>query len=109
MLKKTKAMVQKRRLRRRETLTVKDHGIEVVRRFKYQGTVINDTNDENEEIRARIPAARKAYSSPQTIFRSKQMHRNNKVKTINLLNTKRRLLCLKTRFVPRNKRLSSQL
>jgi hypothetical protein len=43
---KTKAMVQSRRPRGRELLTVIDHGIEVVRRFKYLGTIINDTNDE---------------------------------------------------------------
>ena len=72
---KTKVMVQNRRLGKGGTLTV-----EVVRRFKYLGTVINDSNDETEEIRARILAANKAYSSLQTIFRSKQIHRNNKIR-----------------------------
>jgi hypothetical protein len=52
----------------------------VVRRFKYLGTVINDINDETEEIRARILAGNKVYSSLQTIFRSKQIHRNNKIR-----------------------------
>jgi hypothetical protein len=52
----------------------------VVRRFKYLGTVINDVNDEMEEIRARILAANKACSSLQTIFRSKQIHRSNKIR-----------------------------
>jgi len=47
---KTKAMVQNRRLGKGGTLTVEDHKIEVVRRFKYLGTVINDSNDETEEI-----------------------------------------------------------
>jgi len=47
---KTKAMVQNRRLGKGETLTVEDHKIKVVRRFKYLGTVINDSNDETEEI-----------------------------------------------------------
>jgi sorting nexin-29 len=68
---KTKAMVQSRRPRRGRTLTMEDHKIEVVRRFKYLWTVINDINDETEEIRARILAANKAYSSLQTIFQSK--------------------------------------
>jgi hypothetical protein len=72
-------MVQKRRLAKRGTLIVEDHKIEVVRRFKYLGTVINDSNDEKEEIRVRILAANKAYSSLQTIFRSKHIHRNNKI------------------------------
>jgi len=77
---KTKAMVQSRRLGKGRTLTIEDHKTEVVRRFKYLGTVINDVNDEMEEIRARILAANKAYSSLQTIFRSKQIHRNNKIR-----------------------------
>jgi hypothetical protein len=73
-------MVQNRRLGEGGTLTVEDHNIEVVRRFKYLGTVINDSNDETEEIRARILAANKAYSSLQTMFRSKQIQRNNKIR-----------------------------
>jgi len=77
---KTKAMVQSRRLGKGRTQTVEDHKIEVVRRFKYLRTVINDVNDETEEIRARILAANKAYSSLQTIFRSKQIHQNNKIR-----------------------------
>jgi len=79
-LKKTKAIVQSRRLGKGRTLTIEDHKIEVVRRFIYLGTVINYVNDEMEEIRARILAANKAYSSLQTIFRSKQIHRNNKIR-----------------------------
>jgi hypothetical protein len=73
-------VVQNRRLRKGGTLTAEDHKIEVVRRIKYVGTVINDSIDETEEIRARILAANKAYSSLQTIFRSKQIHRNNKIR-----------------------------
>jgi len=72
--------VQNRRLGKGGTLTVEDHKIEVVRRFKYLGTVINDSNGETEEIRARILAANKAYSSLQTIFRSKEILRNNKIR-----------------------------
>jgi hypothetical protein len=74
------AVVQSRRPGRGRALTVEDHKIEVVRRFKYLGTVINDINDETEEIRARILAANKAYSSLQTTFRSKQIHQNNKIR-----------------------------
>jgi hypothetical protein len=72
--------VQSRRLEKGRTLTVEDHKIEVVRRFKYLGMVINDVNNEMEEIRARILAANKAYSSLQTIFRSKQIHQINKIR-----------------------------
>jgi len=41
---------------------------------------LNDTNEEKEEIQARILTANKAYSSLQSIFRSKQIHRNNKIR-----------------------------
>ena len=58
----------------------------MVRRFKYLGTVINDDNDEMEEIRARILAGNKAYSSQQTIFLSKQIHRNNEIKIVQNIN-----------------------
>jgi hypothetical protein len=73
-------MVQNSRLGKGGTLTIEDHKIEAVRRFKYLGKVINDSNDETEEIRARILAANEAYSSLQTIFRYKQIHRNNKIR-----------------------------
>ena len=77
---KTKAMVQNRRLGKGGTLTVEDHKIDVVRRFKFLGTVITDNNDETEEIRVKILGANKAYSSLQTLFLSKQIHRNNKIR-----------------------------
>ena len=80
MLKKTKTIVQSRRPGKGGTRTVGDHKIGTVKRFKYLGTVINGTNDETAEIRVRILAANKAYSSLQTIFRSKQIHRNNKIR-----------------------------
>jgi hypothetical protein len=73
-------MVQSRRPRRREISTAKEQDIKVVKRFKYSGTVINDTSDETEEIRVRILAANKAHSSLQTIFRSNQIHTNNKIR-----------------------------
>jgi hypothetical protein len=52
----------------------------VVRRFKYLGAVKNDVNDETEEIRVRIMAANKAYSTLQTTPRSTQIHRNYKIR-----------------------------
>jgi hypothetical protein len=54
---KTKAMLQNRRLGKGGTLTTEDQKIEVVKRFKYLGRVINYSNDETEEIRSRILAA----------------------------------------------------
>jgi hypothetical protein len=67
-------MVQNRRPRRMsETWTIQDHGTEVVKRFKYLGTVINNTDDEIFEIKTRVLAANNTYSFPQTIFRSNQI------------------------------------
>ena len=63
-----------------EILTTKDHIIEAVRIFKYLGTAINNTNNETEETKARILAANTAFSSLQTVFRFKQIHRNYKTR-----------------------------
>jgi len=49
------------------------------------GTVVNSTNDETEEIKAKILAANKAYSSLQIIFRYKQIHQNNKIRSYTTL------------------------
>jgi len=43
-------VAQNRGLGQAGTVTVEDHKIEVASRFKYLGTVINDSNDETEEI-----------------------------------------------------------
>jgi hypothetical protein len=42
------------------------------------GTVISNTNNEAEKIKARILSPKKA--SLQTIFRAKQIHRSNKIR-----------------------------
>jgi hypothetical protein len=49
-------------------------------------TVINDVNDETEDIRARVPGVNKAYSSLQTIFRSKQNPSKQQDKTTQNIN-----------------------
>jgi hypothetical protein len=46
---KNKSIVHNRRTKiRREILTMKDHVVEVVRSFKYLGTLINNTNDKRQ-------------------------------------------------------------
>jgi len=49
-IEKTKAMLQSRRPGRRGTLTVEDHDIEVVTRFKYLGMVLNDTMKKRKKL-----------------------------------------------------------
>jgi hypothetical protein len=61
-------------------LAITDCDIEAVRSFKYLGTLNNNTDDETEEIKARITAAHTAYSSLHTTYRCKQIHRNNKIR-----------------------------
>jgi hypothetical protein len=76
-------MVQHRRKRRiSEILTVAGNDIEVVRSCKYLGAAINKTDDETQEIRASILVANKARSCLQTVFRFKQIHRNNKIRSV---------------------------
>jgi hypothetical protein len=58
-------------------LATKDHDIDIGRSFINLGTVIDNTTDETEEIKARILADNKAYSSLPTKCRSKQIHQNN--------------------------------
>ena len=77
-VKKTKSTVQNRWTRRIiKILATKDHDIDIGRSFINLGTVIDNTTDETEEIKARILAANKAYSSLPTKCRSKQIHQNN--------------------------------
>jgi len=67
-------MVQNRRTRKiSKILRFKGHGTIAVRIIKYLGSVISNTNDETEEVKTRILARNKAYSSLQTVFRSKQI------------------------------------
>ena len=67
-------MVQNRRTRKiSKILTVKIIDTEGVRNIKYLGTVISYTNGGTEEVKTRILAANKAYSSLQTVFTSKQI------------------------------------
>ena len=68
-------MVQIRRTRNIiEILTIEGHGTGDVRSIKYLGTAISNTNDETEDVKARIQAANKTYFSLQTVFSSKQIH-----------------------------------
>ena len=68
-------MVQNRRTRKiSEILTDKIDATEGVRNIKYLETVISNSNDGTEEVKTRILAGNKAYSSLQTVFRCKKFH-----------------------------------
>jgi hypothetical protein len=55
-------------------------------------TVINNTDDETQEVKASIPAANKAYFSLQTTFLSKQIHSSIKIIFIQNINKTRTVL-----------------
>jgi len=92
--KQNKKVQSRRRKRISEILALTDHNIEAVRSSKYLGTVNNNTNDETEEVKARIIAADTACSSPHTTYRCKQIHRNNKIKLYETL--VKPVLCYRT-------------
>jgi hypothetical protein len=54
--------------------------MEFVRSFKYLGSVIKNTTDETEEIKARILASNKAPYPLPTIFRPPKLHQNSKIR-----------------------------
>jgi hypothetical protein len=70
----------KKKKKNSEILKIEDHDVKLLGALSIWGTVINNTNDETEEIKAGILAANKAYSSLQTIFRTKQTHQNSNIK-----------------------------
>jgi purine-nucleoside phosphorylase len=74
-------MVQNRRpTRMNESLTIQDHDIEVVKGFKCLGTVISNNDDKILEIKTTVLASNNTYSSPKTIFKSKKICQNNKIR-----------------------------
>jgi hypothetical protein len=54
--------------------------MEFVSSSKYLETVIKNTTDETEEIKARIPASNEAPYSLPTIFRPQKIHQNSKIR-----------------------------
>ena len=61
-------------------MALTDRDIEAVRSYKYLGTVSNNTNEETEEIKARIIAGNTAYSPLHITCRCKQIYRSNKIR-----------------------------
>jgi hypothetical protein len=85
-------MIENGRTRRiSKILAITDHHIEAVGSFKNLQTVNDNTNDETEEIKARITAANTAYSPLHITFRCKQIHTNTKIRLYETL--KKPVLC----------------
>ena len=75
-LDKTKILVQTRRQRNYGTI----NNIEKVNNFKYLGTILEINGTEEAEIRNRIVQTNKAAYGISSIFRSKDIHRNTKLR-----------------------------
>jgi hypothetical protein len=61
-------------------LTVRNIQIDQVRSFSYLGTIVNENNRLEEEIRERIVKGNKAFSTNITLFKSKLVSRKSRLK-----------------------------
>lgn len=75
---KTKTLIQKRD-NRAARMVVEDN-IESVDQFVYLGVELNSAGTEDGEIRRRITIANKAYFAMSHVLKSKNVHRNNKLR-----------------------------
>lgn len=65
---------------RLDTLVVNDKIFKQVPNFKYLGSIINNQNNKDEEIQARINAANKAYFSLQQAFKKRSLSKAFKIR-----------------------------
>jgi hypothetical protein len=54
--------------------------LEQVKSFKYLGSIVNDNNQIEEEIKERISLGNKAYHANQDLFKSKLLPRKSKLR-----------------------------
>jgi hypothetical protein len=65
---------------RTENLNINNLHIEQVQQYKYQGSIINDGNSIEEDIKERISLGIKAYYANQKFFRSRLVTKNSELK-----------------------------
>ena len=88
------------------SIKIDNSSFEMVEQSKYLGTTLTNQNSIQEEIKSRLKSGNASCHSVQNLLSSSLLSKNIK---INLLKTKRRLLYLKSQFVPRSKHFSSRL
>ena len=91
---------------RSHSIKIDNSSTESVEEFKYFGTRLTNQNYIQEEIKSRLKSVNACYHSVQHLLSSRLLSKNLKV---NPLKGKRRLLYLKTQFVPYSKQFSSLL
>lgn len=77
---KTKYSIISRNERRTSPyISINGHNFEVVRHFKYLGSIISSDNSINEEIKARISSATKCYATITNVLGSKELSWKTKI------------------------------
>jgi hypothetical protein len=81
---KIKMLIQTRRNQRQtEEINMEGDGIEIAEDFIYLGSKFHKDGQDYHEITRRIKLANNAYFSLLLVFRSKDIHRTNKIKIYN--------------------------
>jgi hypothetical protein len=78
--KKTKYLKCTKKDNRPEYLNINNLHIEQVQQYKYLGSIINDSNSIEEEIKERIALGIKAYYANQKFFKSRLVTKYSKLK-----------------------------
>jgi hypothetical protein len=78
--KKTKYLKCTRKDIKIENLNINSSFIEQVKQYKYLGSIINDTNSIEEEVKERIALGTKAYYANLKFFKSKLITKSSKLK-----------------------------
>jgi len=78
--KKTKYLKCTKKDIRTENLNINNLRIVQVRQYKYLGSIINDSNSIEEEIKERIALGTKAYRANQKLFKSRLVTKYSKLK-----------------------------
>jgi hypothetical protein len=78
--KKTKYLKCTKKDTRHENLNINNLHIEHVQQYKYLGSIINDSNSIEEEIKERIALGIKAYYANQKFFQSRLVTKYSKLK-----------------------------
>ena len=63
-----------------ENLNINSSYIEQVQQYKYLGSIINDSNSVEEEVKDRIALGTKAYCVNQKFFKSRLVTKSSKLK-----------------------------
>ena len=63
-----------------ENLNINSSYIEQVQQYKYLGSIVNDSNSIEEEVKERIALGIKAYYANQKLFKGRLVTKSSKLK-----------------------------